>query len=63
MEMTSQQKYNVLLEELGELLQSKNTTISVQRWQLDNLKEKLAAAEKERDDARLEIELLKGGAA
>jgi hypothetical protein len=59
------------------LLQSKNTTISCQKWQIDNLKEKLAAAEEELDLAkekladagitisvlRAEIEGLKGGAA
>lgn len=50
--MTDEQKYNAVLKELGEMLQSKNTTISCQKWQIDQLKEKLAAAEKERDAAQ-----------
>ena len=75
--MTDEQKYSAVLKELGEVLQSKNTTISCQSWQIDQLKEKLAAAEKERDFAkekladasiaidqlRAEVEELKGGAA
>lgn len=77
MYMTDEQKYSAVLKELGELLQSKNTTISIQRWQIDELKEKLAAAEEERDFAKEkladaavkisilleEVEQLKGGAA
>jgi hypothetical protein len=50
MYMTDEQKYNAVLKELGELLQGKNTTISCQKWQIDELKEKLKAAEKERDE-------------
>ena len=75
--MTDEQKYSAVLKELGDVLQSKNTTISCQSWQIDQLKEKLAAAEKERDFAkekladasiaidqlRAEVEELKGGAA
>ena len=75
--MTDEQKYSAVLKELGEVLQSKNTPISCQSWQIDQLKEKLAAAEKERDFAkekladasiaidqlRAEVEELKGGAA
>ena len=77
MEMTSQQKYSALLEEIGVLLQSKNTTISCLKWEIDNLKEKLVAAEQERDFAKeqladadgaikillADIKELKGGAA
>jgi uncharacterized coiled-coil protein SlyX len=44
--MTDEQKYSAVLKELGEVLQSKNTTISCQSWEIDQLKEKLAAAEK-----------------
>lgn len=72
--MTDEQKYSAVLKELGEVLQSKNTTISSQSWEIDQLKEKLAAAEKARDaaikhaisldeqliDAEAEIEKLKG---
>lgn len=47
MVMNDKQKYAAVLEELGEVLQSKNTTISCQKWQIDQLKEKLEAAEKE----------------
>ena len=75
--MTDDQKFSVVLKELGELLQEKNTTISVQSWQIDQLKEKLACAEYEREkaterameldqqllDALCEIEQLKGGTA
>lgn len=48
--MTAEDKYSAVLKELGEVLQSKNTTISLQAWQIDELKAKLAAVEKERDD-------------
>ena len=75
--MTSEQKYAAVLQDLGEVLQHKNTTISCQKWQIDQLKEKLAAAEEERDFAKekladasvaisvlqAEVEELKGGAA
>ncbi len=74
--MTSEQKYAAVLQDLGEVLQHKNTTISCQKWQIDQLKEKLAAAEEERDFAKekladasvaisvlqAEVEELKGGA-
>lgn len=77
MYMTDEQKYNAVLKELGELLQSKNTTISCQKWQIDELKEKLAAAEAENAeainvikdleqqliDATTEIMKMEGGAA
>lgn len=77
MYMTDEQKYAEVLKELGEVLASHNTTISCQKWQLDELKAKLAAAEEERDwakeklaeascyiDALLEeVKQLKGGAA
>lgn len=77
MKMTDEQKYSAVLRELGEVLQDKNTTISVQSWQIDQLKEKLACAEYEREkaverameldtqllDALCEIEQLKGGTA
>lgn len=74
--MTNEQKYSALLRELGEVLQDKNTTISCQRWQIEELEKKLAAAEEERDFAkekladasiaidilRAEVDQLKGGA-
>lgn len=51
LKMTDEQKYSAVLKELGEVLTSKNTTISCQSWQIDQLKEKLKAAEAERDAA------------
>lgn len=74
--MTDEQRYSAVLKELGEVLQSKNTTISCQKWQIDQLTEKLEAAEAERDAAtkhamkldeqllaaEIIIEDLKGGA-
>lgn len=50
--MTDEQRYSAVLKELGEVLQEKNTTISCQKWQIDELKAKLAAAEAERDFAK-----------
>lgn len=55
--MTDEQRYSAVLKELGEVLQDKNTTISCQKWQIDQLKEKLAAAENERDEMRAEWEM------
>lgn len=56
LEMTDEQKYNAVLKELGEVLQSKNTTIRCQKWQIDQLTEKLEAAEAERDFAKEKLE-------
>lgn len=47
LKMTDEQRYSAVLKELGEVLQEKNTTICCLRWQVDELKEKLAKAEKE----------------
>ena len=52
LQMTDEQRYSAVLKQLGEVLQEKNTTISCQKWQIDQLKEKLEAAEKERDFAK-----------
>lgn len=54
--MTDNEKYSAVLKELGEVLQDKNTTICCQKWEIDNLKEKLEAAEKERDFAKEKLE-------
>ena len=51
MVMTAEQKYAAVLQELGEVLQQKNTTISTQKWQIVKLEEKLKQAEVERDEA------------
>lgn len=52
MNMTDEQRYNAVLKELGEVLQNKNTTISCQQWQIDELKARLDATEQERDFAK-----------
>lgn len=75
--MTNEQKYSAVLKELGAVLEDKNATITCQRWEIDELKKKLKEAEKTRDyalgeidvmagrlaQAKAEIEVLKGGAA
>lgn len=48
---TTEQKYTTLLQEIGELLDSKNTSIMCLQYEVDDLKEKLAAAESEADAA------------
>jgi dihydroxyacetone kinase len=58
LKMTDEQRYSAVLKELGEVLQGKNTTISCQKWQIDELKAKLAAAEAERDDAKEELGIM-----
>lgn len=45
--MTTEQKYNALLQELGELLESKNNTIFCLEYRVKELEEKLEAAEAE----------------
>ena len=62
MYMTDEQKYNAVLKELGEQLQNKNTTISCQKLQIDQLKEKLADASRSIDILLADIKELKGGA-
>lgn len=63
MYITDEQKYSAVLKELGEALQSKNTTISCLRWQVDELKAKLETVKAERDNAVAELKArLKGGA-
>lgn len=52
--MTNEEKYTVLLTELAELLKSKNEKIALQSYVIDDLKNKLAGAEKQ-------IETLKEG--
>lgn len=77
LQMTDEQRYSAVLKELGEVLQEKSTTISCQKWQIDQLKEKLEQAEAERDRLANELHIaneqffamaeqinaLKGGAA
>ncbi len=51
MVMTIEQQYAALLQELGEVLQHKNTTISTQKWQIERLKERLKDADIECEEA------------
>ena len=62
MHMTDEQRYSAVIKELGEVLQGKNTTISCQAWQIDELKEKLEEAGVKICMLMEEIEKLKGGA-
>lgn len=43
--MTTEEKYNELLKELAEALKSKNDKIKMQGYLIEDLKNKLAAAE------------------
>lgn len=53
MDMTDEQRYDAVLKELGEVLAEKNSTISCQKWQIDDLKKKLENAEAElREDTK-----------
>ena len=72
LKMTDEQRYDAVLKELGEVLQHKNTTINCQRWQIEQLQDKLAEAEKQIEEQRSRVielervmcaELAKGGAA
>lgn len=59
--MTQQEKYNALLEELGELISNKNNDNALLRWQLDDALRKLkeVEAENEKLKARLDGTLCK----
>lgn len=56
MNMTDEQRYSAVLKELGEVLQNKNTTISCQQWQIEELKARLEATEEERDIAKEKLD-------
>ena len=49
--MTNEMKYSELLKEIGALLADKNLTISSQRYQIEQLEQRLKVAEAERDEA------------
>lgn len=53
--MITKETFDEILQGLAEVLQSKNTTIFVQNCEIESLKEKLSAAEKQ-------IETMKGSA-
>ena len=48
--MTDEQRYAELLKAVGELLQNKNTTISILDYELQEAKNKLNKAEKQLQD-------------
>lgn len=56
--MTSEEKYAALLKEVGELLEKKNNTISMQESTINYLRETLEKVEKERDFFKERAELL-----
>ena len=43
--MTDQERYNLLLQELAEVIHAKNDEIAVLKWQLSGLEAKLKEAE------------------
>lgn len=54
--MTTQEKYNALLEELGELLANKNSDISILRWQLSDAERKLKELEAENVNLKAKLD-------
>lgn len=57
--MTDDQKYAEVLKELGALLAENKTTISCQKWQIEDLKAKLESAEAElREDTKAFDEIM-----
>lgn len=48
--MTEKERYDTILQELAEVLRSKNDEISLLRWQVSTLEEKLKDAEEEEND-------------
>lgn len=58
MNYTDEQKYAALLKEVGELLDKKNLTISINDGTINYLREALTKAEKERDFFKAEVTML-----
>lgn len=58
MAMTNEQKYNALMLEIGELLRTKNTDISVKTWTIESLTKKLERAEERINELEVENKLL-----
>lgn len=55
--MTNEQKYAEVLKALGEVIAGKDMLISTKDFCIKDLKQKLEAAEAERDNARAEYEI------
>lgn len=55
--MTNEQKYAEVLKALGEVIAQKDLAISAKDFCIADLKQKLEAAERERDNARAEYEI------
>ena len=63
--MTDDQRYSAVLKALGELLEENKNTITIQRWQIEDLQEKLKRAEEQlariRDDGEHLMGTTEGG--
>ena len=49
--MTERERYDIILQELAEVINSKNGEISILRWQVSNLEAKLKELEEKGNDA------------
>lgn len=49
--MTEKDRYDVIMQELAEVIRNKNNEISILRWQVTNLEAKLKELEDEGNDA------------
>lgn len=49
--MTERERYDIILQELAEVINSKNGEISILRWQVSNLEAKLKELEGKVNDA------------
>ena len=49
--MTEKERYDIILQELAEVINSKNGEISILRWQVSNLEAKLKELEVKGNDA------------
>lgn len=50
--MTEKERYDTILQELAEVLRSKNVEISLLRWQVSTLEGKLKDVEELKNDAK-----------
>ena len=49
--MTERERYDIIMQELAEVINSKNGEISILRWQVSNLEAKLKELEGNGNDA------------